>query len=876
MPFIEKDFPIEEINELAIREVNARKPIYLIHKWFARRPGPTFRAIILATFLDEDPMKLYYQRVNLKEKLGDAPIIFDPFMGGGTTIVEAVRLGAKVVGVDINPLAWFITKKEIESLDPKVFEEQANRIEKAVAERIMHYYKTICPKGHEADIMYVFWARVVRCENCKREVPLFSSFTIASVKDGYAVFCPKCNKVFIINDNGVKTECPNPECRHTFTPKNGFVEGNRYKCPHCSFTAKILQAIRKEQKPPNLRMFALEYYCKTCQDNSRNKNLTKEEREEYEKTRKGYKQVDEKDRDLFEEAKKEFEGRKEHLQFPRQFIPAEGRSDPRPVNYGYKYYYQMFNERQLICLSMLLEEILKIEGQNVRELMAITLSDSLNANNMFCKYNPQAAKLEPLFGHHVFWMPQTPVENNIWGTKYGRGSFKRYLAKTLKALEYAKKPYEIRVRNGKRERVYIPAERVSARSVESFSKLSNSDDNVMLLASTSENLRDVIPDKSIDAVITDPPYYDNVMYSELSDFFYVWLHQGLKGRYPREFGSPSVDNRREIVVNDAVGKGQEFYIDAMKRCLIECHRVLKNSGLLVMTFHHSRPEAWAAVLKALVESGLIIRWAYPIHSETRSGVHPGITYDSIIICRRVEESRLPSRPLPKAIFEAEVRNRVDADADRFVEGHPRLSIEDLYVAVMGRALQVLSENYAVMLQSGKALSIEDVRKTLEDLGDIAFDVLLKKFFAKTPDVDRVSKTYATIFAGKKYVSLNTIDKVTKHGGIDFEVFEKELLIGEKKKSARKVLDPSERRNLILKKLDRGYTLLYIDAAQMLRLAWTEGKFKQAVGQYAKNGVEKNKLESYVKFLAQRTGDKEWARIARALEETSIATLEKWI
>lgn len=171
-------------------------------------------------------------------------------------------------------------------------------------------------------------------------------------------------------------------------------------------------------------------------------------------------------------------------------------------------------------------------------------------------------------------------------------------------------------------------------------------------------------------------------------------------------------------------------------------------------------------------------------------MHPGIEYDSIIICRRVEESRLPSKPLPKAIFEAEVRNKVEADAERFVEGHPKLSVEDLYVAVMGKALQVLSENYAVILGSGRVLSVEEVRKTLEDLG------------SKTPDVDRVSKIYASIFAGKEYISLDTIEKITKHGVVDFAVFEEEHLIGERKKSTRKVLDPSDRRNLILRKLAR--------------------------------------------------------------------------
>lgn len=858
MPFIERDFPIEEINRLAVREVNARKPIYLIHKWWARRPGPTFRAIVLASFLDEKPMRLYYQHVNLKEKLGYEPVIFDPFMGGGTTVAEAVRLGAKVIGIDVNPVAWFITKKELEPVNARAFMNTFKILEKAVSGRIKSYYETQCPNGHKSDIMYVFWVRSIRCENCRRDIPLFNSFIIASPSEGYVVFCPKCNHVFTTDDRNVKTECSNPECKYHFIPSEGYVKGKAYKCPHCTYGSEILEAIRKEGKPPQLQMFALEYYCETCD-------------------KKGYKSVELDDKTLFEKAKREYEQRKNEISgnlIPSQEIP-DGFNTTQVKNFLYKYWAQLFNERQLLCLSLLLEQILKIEDENLREYFVTVFSNSLNANNMMCKYNMQASKLEPLFGHHVLWPPQWPIENNLWGTKYGRGTFRNYIRMAVRALEYANNPYEVKIdSDGKSKKIKIYGDRISAKTTSDMTDLKNTAD-AMLLATTSENLRDYLPNESVDAVITDPPYYQNIMYSEISDFFYVWLHLALRDSY-KEFQSPLVDSRREIVVNKAFGKGQDFYINSMKRCFIECKRVLKKDGPLVMTFHHSSPEAWAAVLKALVESGFMVRSTYPIHSETRSGVHPGIQYDSIISCRKVEENQLPLKPLPTAIFEAEVRSRVETDADRFVEGHPKLSIEDLYVAVMGRALQVLSENYAIMLKSGKTLAVEEVRRRLEDLGEIAFDVLLKKFFARTPDVDRISKIYASVFAGKDYVSLDAIDKITKHGGVNFEVFEENQIIGRKKKSLRKILSSRERKDHVLKKLNSGYALLYIDAAQMLRLAWTEGKFQVAVGQFVRNGIEKNKLESYIRFLAQRTDDVTWRQMAKALEETSVTTLEKWI
>ncbi len=119
MKYIEKDFPIEKLNEIARKEGNAKKPIYQIHKWWARRLGSVFRTILLTSFLPDEITEeefwknYYYKKTDLKEILGYSPIILDPFMGGGTTIVEALRLGIKPIGIDINPVAWFVTKKEV-------------------------------------------------------------------------------------------------------------------------------------------------------------------------------------------------------------------------------------------------------------------------------------------------------------------------------------------------------------------------------------------------------------------------------------------------------------------------------------------------------------------------------------------------------------------------------------------------------------------------------------------------------------------------------------------------------------------------------------------------------------------------------------------
>ncbi|GFP37683.1 hypothetical protein HKBW3S44_01360, partial [Candidatus Hakubella thermalkaliphila] len=224
---IEDSFPVVEINRLAIPERNAFKPIYQMHKWFARRASCVFRAILLGCMkplaLDENgkPLKsgaevimeeFYKDHTNDPDTKGK--VILDPFMGGGTTVVEALRLGCKVIGIDLNPVAWFIVKTEIEPVDIDELKASFDRLAerkvawsgKSVKETLLEQYKTECPccgaGREEAEIIYTFWVKSAICTNplCKKEVPLFSDYVIAmkspSIRYNRDVECPECGKTF--------------------------------------------------------------------------------------------------------------------------------------------------------------------------------------------------------------------------------------------------------------------------------------------------------------------------------------------------------------------------------------------------------------------------------------------------------------------------------------------------------------------------------------------------------------------------------------------------------------------------------------------------------------------------------------------------------
>jgi len=211
---IEESFPIVEINRLAVPERNAFKPIYQMHKWFARRASCVFRAILLGAMkpAGTDIMAEFYKDHTADPDTNNVSIL-DPFMGGGTTIVEALRLGCRVTGIDLNPVAWFIVKTEVEPVDLKELQAAFKRLEerptasgKSVKEELLSHYQTECPccgaGREEADIIYTFWVKAAICTNpnCRQEVPLFGNYIIAAKTPSVRYIpdyqCLSCKKPF--------------------------------------------------------------------------------------------------------------------------------------------------------------------------------------------------------------------------------------------------------------------------------------------------------------------------------------------------------------------------------------------------------------------------------------------------------------------------------------------------------------------------------------------------------------------------------------------------------------------------------------------------------------------------------------------------------
>ncbi|MDJ0556932.1 MAG: DNA methyltransferase, partial [Microcoleaceae cyanobacterium MO_207.B10] len=139
--------------------------------------------------------------------------------------------------------------------------------------------------------------------------------------------------------------------------------------------------------------------------------------------------------------------------------------------------------------------------------------------------------------------------------------------------------------------------------------------------------------KSVDAIITDPPYFDFVHYSELSDFFFAWLSPLLKDSYP-EFSKCDSSDRGEVQDKDS-----HVFARQLGAVFSECRRVLKDDGVLIFSFHHSKVEGWAAICKAITIAGMVVVAAHPVHGELRAATpkkttKAPISIDAILICKK--------------------------------------------------------------------------------------------------------------------------------------------------------------------------------------------------------------------------------------------------
>lgn len=709
---MKSEFPDSAVSILSKME-NAKRqyyrPVYSIHKWWARRSGTVFRSVGLYALGEKykegflqikrrsiDPKSQYFSPNIFHDR-----IILDPFMGGGVTLIEMARMGVKVIGVDLNPLAWWIVKQALVSADLDKLNESFDQLDQTVGREIKSYYTTTCGDcGSKSIGIYYFWSTSLNCATCSNEVFLFRRCFInkgmsrTRKKDNIPLLvCPNCLSIFFASEKIVTC----PTCGYGFDPNKGTVSKGVYTCINCGSSHRIIDTLKATQSKFNHRMYAIEYYCDKCDQ-------------------KKYKPPDQKDLELYESASEEFEKEKKSLLFPQQEIPR-GRDTTRIINHNFAYFSDLFNKRQLLCLSKLLKAIISLQDPHARDLLLTTFSNSLEYNNMLVFYNYPHRKIHHLFTHHAIPVTTRPVENNVWGCKkHGAGSFVMVYKRTLNAKRFINKPFEkYKSQDGFIRTIYLPEERIEAKFAKDFSEL-RKESNVLLLCKDSRDLSEIEPE-TIDYVITDPPYFDNINYSELSNFFYVWLRLALKDRIAH-FEPEYVPKLAEIVCDERSGKNMGFYEKGLTEVFSQCKRALKPDGRLIFTYHHTSDQSWGAVLNAVVNSGFQVEDIFVVESEPRFNPHlrgkKGIQFDAIIECKKEQASVKAKMKLSE--FKDQLHSETLKSLKHAARGFSYLKKSDFAVFALAECFKIYSQTRGQIFDSNdKKLPVKNIIKAVEEI-----------------------------------------------------------------------------------------------------------------------------------------------------------------
>ncbi len=610
---IETHFDIPFISALALREKQIQqnyRPIIAVHKWFARRPGTLFRGLLLSEYGGR-PLKEAFFTANDFKGIS----IADPFMGGGTPLIEANRVGCDVLGYDINPMAWWIVNREIEHLDLTAYRTSATSLMQTLEEQIGELYRTRCLKcgSDQAHVKYFLWVKQNECPHCHKTFDLFPGYLLSENKRHplNVMVCATCGDLNEVQDRKHPGLCSS--CSSDLLLA-GPAKRNKSVCPHCG---KISVYPTPNAGQPLHRMFAMEYYCRTCKPTHSGRF---------------FKRPDDTDLARYEQAATMLAATENRFVPDDEILPGD--ETGRLLRWGYRRYREMFNERQLLGLELSSRIIAAEADERVRNALITNLSDLLRYQNMVCRYDTMALKSLDIFSVHGFPVGLVQCESNLLGiangsgVSVGSGGWSNIIEKYIKAKQYCDTPFETRHDGLRKVQVPIVGEWIGD---------SRGDENgrtvrILCQSATTTDL----PPASLDGVFTDPPYFGNVQYAELMDFCYVWLRRLADKGIPA-LALRSTRNRDELTGNITMERGLEHFTEGLAAVFGNMARALKPGRPLAFTYHHNRLDAYHPVAVAILDAGLACTAALPCPAEMGASIHISGTassvVDTVFVCR---------------------------------------------------------------------------------------------------------------------------------------------------------------------------------------------------------------------------------------------------
>jgi adenine-specific DNA methylase len=608
---IETRFNETHTARVASREKQSQhqfRPAISVHKWFARRPGSLFRAILLAE-LGGKRTDASFTRANQL-----AGVCLDPFMGGGTPLMEANRVGLSVVGYDTNPMARWVVERELEHVDPDALAAAAERVAASAQRDLSTLYATACPNcGDDAAARYFLWVRHHRC-GCGAEHPLLADTMLVSAKLGRHPVevhcCPRCLQ---LSDHapGARASCC-PHCAEPFD--DGLALAGRVYACMCGEPFRVPPSGTIES--PTSKLVGVDYHCAQCAIPHR----------------RSYKTADSRDHAIVRHA--------EHLaaQHPPGVWPDSlirpGRETGRLLRWGFNQWRDLFSPRQLHALATVSAHISAEPDGPVRDALTTCFSGLLRYQNMLVRYDRSALKPTDVFAVHSFPVPRVWCEAHPVGLAgTGSGGFRHAAAMYVKAKRWCSKPYELAPdrATGKLARHPTVPEAVQATFARDAAELQRTRHALLRRGSLSPG---VLPEKSASLVLTDPPYYDSLQYGELMDFCYAWLRHARPDVAYFETDSAVTDE--DAVGSRAVGLSE--FASRLSQVYVAASQALRDDGAFVFTYHHNDLEAYAPLVVACLDAGLRPSRLYACPSEMRASTHihnrNAASVDAVFVMRK--------------------------------------------------------------------------------------------------------------------------------------------------------------------------------------------------------------------------------------------------
>ncbi len=683
------------------------------------------------------------------------PVVLDMFSGGGSIPFEGVRLGLSVESVELNPVASLVQLASV-NLAMRYGSDLAKDVRdvgEEIARRVEDQLAVYFPKEPGETIFAYVWVRSTQCPDCGFATPLTPNWWLdrkrgvgfrALVEDG------RDSPLYVVAEAGADG----------FNPKEGNVKRGTGECVRCERPISGGYIKSEAQAGRMWHQLAAIGYKKEGRRGRHFRPPTLE------------------DIHAFQAAEEKLHAERADWE-ARDLIPNEsipfGLTTAQPLPYGYSRWSDFFNPRQLLTHVTTLEAIRNYEWDGisedgrrkaVRTLIALAMDKTVDYNSIQSALNVSRAMVKNTFDRHDFAPKWNYTEID------GAGHLFRFGVRQI-ADAYQRCADLLAASQGKTNLRCADARDLSW-----------------------------LGDESVQAVVTDPPYYANVMYAETSDFFYVWLKRTIGDLYPDWFSESLVDKSAEAVANPAnfrgavEGKGgarkaaRMDYEMKMTQAWREAHRVLVPGGVLTIMFNHKQLEAWDALAKSIIEAGFTITASCAISTESEHSLQirekQAVQRTIFLVARKI--------PRGEGTWWEDVRKElhsaVRGKLSRVLKETPNVSRIDLLMSAYGEGLRVVSQNWPVRDSRGGNIEIahalKQARATLQDW---YFEARL----GHRPDFDLETKV--VLYALEGYGDAEaTYDDVHKYGlalGLDVEDLYRAHL-AERKGSKVKFLGAEER------------------------------------------------------------------------------------